>query len=139
MELSQELMVDIALNVVGYLAAAGLAAIIFSLGRGNRTNTGSAAASSSNGVSYSEFGNPESVQMSGAPTFVQFGQFDKTSSDKTATAGGNKKPDNSRRDRVSIVRTARMMLKAGASSEKIKRVLPISEAELAFLSAGQYK
>ncbi len=43
-------------------------------------------------------------------------------------------PKSERRDRVDIIRIAREMLKAGADSERIKQVLPVSEAELALLT-----
>lgn len=137
MELSQEMIVDIALNVVGYLAAAGLMAIVFSFRKGHRPEVGVAVAKKNSGAgsSISEF--PEPFQSSEAPTFVRFGQSSHTSPGRVDLAVDNNRTDNSRRDRMSIVRTARMMLKAGASWQKIKRVLPISEAELALLSAGQ--
>ena len=46
-------------------------------------------------------------------------------------------PNGERRDRSEIIRIARTMVKAGASDEKIKRLIPISDAELSLLSMSK--
>jgi hypothetical protein len=41
-----------------------------------------------------------------------------------------------RRDRLEIIRLARQMLQAGTPAEIVRRMLPISDAELAFLQSA---
>jgi hypothetical protein len=55
-------------------------------------------------------------------------------SDNTVRGGANAA---ARRDRADIIRIAKEMMKAGATAEKIKGVIPISEAELSLLSIGK--
>jgi hypothetical protein len=137
MELSQDLIIEVALNAVGYIAAAGLVLTLLSLLRRTRSETeaspGSIATAAPDGPVAATDRKPAGASQL---EFVKFS--DNSSAGAEARKAENaEKPDGSRRDRSEIIRVAREMLKAGATHEKITSILPISQAELALLSAGK--
>ena len=137
MELSQDLIVDVALNVAGYIAAAGLVLTVFSLFKKSHGATVPAPTEAVVTVPAPKVPKPARTAGIGAKM-----EFLKLSGNSSASAGEPKtetedKPDSGRRDRSEIIRVAREMLKAGATIDKITSILPISQAELAMLSAGR--
>jgi uncharacterized protein (DUF58 family) len=140
MELSQDLMIDVALNAAGYIAAAGLALTVFSLFR--RKNSATAAAVTSPIEAAVVAGDRPAPFVVKTPGSGPKMEFLKLSGDASTGADEPEpktevKPDDGRRDRSEIIRVAREMLKAGATTDKITSILPISQAEVALLSAGR--
>ncbi|NOY88188.1 MAG: hypothetical protein GXO93_02205 [FCB group bacterium] len=58
------------------------------------------------------------------------------SENKLKTGRRSRNSSSPRYDHLEIIRIARSMLKAGATPEKIKKVLPVSESELVLLKAN---
>jgi hypothetical protein len=140
MELSQDLIIDVALNAAGYIAAAALALTVFSLFRKKNGATAAAATSPAEADgAVPDRSAPISVKATRSGAKMEFLSL----SDKTSEDAGERRPktevrpEGDRRDRSEIIRVARGMLKAGATSEKITSILPISQAEVAMLSAGR--
>ncbi len=133
MDISSELIMDVALNVVAYLASGLLAIVIYSAMRRARTAPSVATTA------------PVAEGMKATPLavsnermeFVKFGDAaagTAVSESKTSVAGGSRSRSHQRGE---IIRVAREMLRAGAPRERIQRVLPISDGELALLSMEQ--
>lgn len=145
MELSQDLIIDVALNAVGYIAAAALVMTVLSLFRRNSA-TAAAPAESTEVVEVAKTAPPPApVKLAAGAAKME---FLKLSGDSPAGAEearaesaedpeSTEKTDSGRRDRSEIIRVAREMLKAGATAEKITSILPVSQAELAMLSGGR--
>ena len=133
MDLSQQFLIDMALNVGGYLLAGALGIVIYSMFR--RRKPAVAAVDERTGVDV-ESAEPTPVKEN--PTrkleFIKLG----TGPTSTPTAARQVTESRSeRRDRADIIRVARTMLKAGATHDKIKRVIPVSDAELSLLSMSK--
>lgn len=135
MELSPQFVTDFLLNLTGYLIAGALAVIVYFLFSRKRT----AAAPVESEPERDHFGRmnrPESHSNSKRKAeFIRLGKprslsTETASHQETEGARGAFK----RGDRPDIIRIARRMLNEGASHEKIKKVLPISEAELALMA-----
>ncbi len=140
MEISQDLIIDVALNAAGYIAAAALALTVFSLFRKKNGATTTAATSplKADGA-VPDWSEPVSVKATRSGAKMEVLSLTDTSSEGAGELKPKveNKPDAGRRDRSEIIRVAREMLKAGATSEKITSILPISQAEVAMLSAGK--
>ncbi len=129
MDISTLMMTDIALNVVGYLAAGALAVLIYSAFKRDKAPA--------------EQPQPEQAAVAPEVTrqgdrrkveFIRFGEMAESDAPDVASILPDDTGIKSRRDRSDIIRVARTMLRAGAPADKIRRVLPISEAELSLLS-----
>jgi len=131
MELPNDMILDIALNAAGYIAAGILSVTIYSMFSGRSKKTKQLASAGMPVVQ-----DTKSVPAHSVPT--QFINLKDVSASGANTKKSTPKQQSnlkiSRSDRVGTIRIAREMLKAGATSEKIQRVLPISEAELALLN-----
>lgn len=131
MDLSSEFYVDMILTLVGYLAAVGLGAIVYSTLSRRRTRDATAerprtiqrplAASPASGAP-----SPQFLNLSSRP--AESSRSDRSAAKTTGVRGDD------HRDRVDVIRLAREMLKAGADHKRIQQVLPVSEAELALLN-----
>lgn len=139
MDISQDLIIDAALNAAGYLTAALLSIVFYSIFfRRNSSHSGSFSPSAPD---------PKiSAVRDNGPAPTGSGEFIKLGGENTQAISivrpnYTSQPDNiskaGRRDRSSIVAIAAKMLKAGAGADKIKNVLPISEAELSLLKQSQ--
>ncbi|MEW6412650.1 MAG: hypothetical protein AB1483_09285 [Candidatus Zixiibacteriota bacterium] len=135
MEISQEFMIDMALNIGGYLLAGAVSVLIYSLFAGRKKSAPVAEPVQTAEVT------PPADEVISTPTekrrveFIRLAHENATAADIETRAVRAEQPHGGdRRDRAEIIRIARSMLKAGATSERIKRVLPISEAELSLLS-----
>ena len=136
MEVINEYGIDIALNVAGYLIAATLGILVFSLFQRRRSAEQSVtesphipAPSTADSVS------PATTEPESSLQFISL----RSSSDvvperAVSRAQPPASANGSRRDRAEIIRIAREMIKAGAPGETIKRTLPISDGELALLA-----
>ena len=138
MELSNDLVIELALNVIGYLAAGGLTLVLYSLiqrrqGVVPRSDSGESGVVSAGG---------RNVDGSCGPThgmeIIMFDDRTPASAepnrpDQAITSPG-RQPAGARRDRAEVMRLARKMIQAGASVQRVRSVLPLSEAELALLA-----
>ncbi|RKX25693.1 MAG: hypothetical protein DRP45_05330 [Candidatus Zixiibacteriota bacterium] len=130
MDVTYDRLIDIGLNLLAYLLAAGLGIVIYSLKNNRRRPQVTAQ---------------EAVPELKAPTPEppvdnrRFQFLDLTSSN---SSGGSQKEAGSfrsvsgragRRDRVEIIRLAREMMKKNTSHDTIKRTLAIADGELALL------
>ena len=147
MEVTQEQMIDMTLNVAGYLLAGVLWIVVQSLFSNKKTNAVVQAASSNienNSVSQVSVHKTEQRSAADNLQYISFdskavkamnAHSDPGTTDRTAptTTAGR---DNSRRNRAEVLQMARRMRKAGATRETIQSNLPISEGELALLSSN---
>lgn len=142
MDVSQELLIDVGLNLVGYLAAGFLLILIYSLFKKSRNPKVAGQ------LSQSEISCPTPSDMKVVPTaepasdssveFIKLGSAE-INVDKPArpTVRPPKITEDYRRNRLKIITTARQMLNAGTPENKVKSLLPISEAELSLLLIGK--
>lgn len=132
MELTSDVMIDLALNAIGYLAAGAFGVVVASIFRKRPQ------AVSEPETDYSEV-SAETAGVAAASSRAQFVALGKTrhevDSDPDRTVPGQPKP-NVRRDRSEVLELARQMLKAGAGPDRIMQVLPVSETELGLLTYG---
>lgn len=126
MEFSPEMMTDIALNAIGYLAAGALSVVIYVLftGRGHRRERRVAAPAEAMSTDQTR-----SNHESGSGRSVQFVRLNQQPQDEVTPAYMER-----RRNRVEVIGQARRMLDEGVPASKIKQSLPISDAELALLA-----
>ena len=138
MDISQQFLIDMALNVGGYVLAGLVGVVTYSMLHRRRRSTAPAD------VAPIEVPAPETTSQPTGETesrrieFIKLGEHQseatgRTAAESTPQTGAN----GERRDRSEIIRIARTMLKAGASDEKIKRLIPISDAELSLLSMSK--
>jgi hypothetical protein len=134
MDVLNEQVIDIGLTVIGYLAAAGLGMLLYSVMAGRR-RPAPAPIATQEAVTESR----RSEAARGVD--VQYVDLRARQSDTVTSRAPSVslKPTigvESRRDRPEIIRLARQMLKAGTPAEMVRRTLPISDAELAFLQSA---
>ncbi len=127
MEISSGFIMDMALETIGYLAAGAFSIVVFSMFHRRRATTAT------------EAGGRELIGTATAPErsiqFVKFGQeTGRPTGTRDTSHRGPDSPGASRQSRADIIRIARGMMKAGATNDKIKKVLPVSEAELALMN-----
>ena len=139
MEISQQFLIDMALNIGGYLLAGALGIVIYSLFK-RRTKV--AVKSESDPLPAND--TPPQATATGSSEdghrleFIKLGEKPGRVSPNTNPSPGAAAEDIARRrDRAETIRVARTMLKAGAPHEKIKRLIPISDAELSLLSMSE--
>jgi len=134
MELSNDMILDIALNAAGYIAAGFLAIVIYSMFGARRRKRQALAPAVRRTKA-----RPESKAIDAEGQFISLAGT--PSAPPTTPVAAATKPAARRRtdygDRADVVRIAKEMLKAGASSERIQRLLPISEAELMLLNCQE--
>jgi hypothetical protein len=124
---------DLGLTLVGYLAAVGLGMLLHSAIVGRRRRPAVSAVSTGDTgerVSSSEVERASRVQFIDLSRQRSGVEVPSASAVYAAAPGRD-----GRRDRVEIIRLARQMLRAGAAAERVKRTLPISEAELTLLQS----
>jgi len=131
MDISSDFYADMLLTLVGYLAAVGLGAVVYSMRAHGRRQSAAAdqphAIHENNAVAQSAPSpSPQFLRLGSASTSVRRHDAAAAKADTTRSADY--------RDRLDIIRIAREMLKAGADHKRIQQVLPVSEAELALLN-----
>jgi len=124
-----DIIIDLGLNVIGYLAAGVLSLVIYSIFRRDRQPATpkpepAAAPANSRTTASTEKPAPSAPARPGKVQFVGFGERGET------PAAGS---DPLRRNRADVLRIAREMIRTGSSSAEIKAALPISDTELAVL------
>lgn len=124
MELSNDQLINIGLNIVGFLAAGGLMMLIASVFRGRRTALSAITATNSTAKDLKiNKTTAQSAMRQKAPTFVPL-----TGADESQPADNDR-----RRNRARVLELAQQMIADGQSDERIADLLPISQAELAVL------
>ncbi len=127
-----DIIIDLGLNVVGYLAAGVLSLVIYSIFRRDRQPAtpkaepvaAGAKSQKAQATGTAETPAPAAPSRGGKVQFVGFGERGEK------PAAGN---DPMRRNRADVLRIAREMIRTGSSSAEIKAALPISDTELAVL------
>ncbi len=139
MDLSKEMLMDLLLNATGYLAAGGLSLVLYTFFRGHRKARSDSAGAYPAAGDYRRGYVSEDAGKRRRMEFVKLDQQLPRADTEAAGDGHSRSasamPASSRRNRAQTIGLARKMVAAGASAEKIRAVLPISEAELAFLSS----
>jgi len=138
MDVLNEQIIDLGLNVIGYLAAAGLGMLLYSAAVQRRRR-----AATTTGLNLKAADTSEATARQVVPS-VQFVDLRRRSEEAVKPDSGTEGRDrvargDGRRDRAEIIRLARQMLSAGAPGETVRRTLPISEGELAFLQSANSK
>jgi hypothetical protein len=132
MELSREIIIDVLLNVAGYLTAGALCLVLYSLVTGRNRSVAQTAPAKLTQPVEPELRNGRTTRKA---EFVSFAS--------TATVRDTDLEERDRlrsevtryqRNRAEVIRIAREMLKSGTSQDNIRNLLPISEGELALLS-----
>jgi hypothetical protein len=137
MEFSQQFLIDMALNASGYLLAGLLGMVVYAMFRKGRAAP-SATPSHEEAAADEKATPPEPSGESRKLEFIRLGQGpDKISLAASSVPESGVENSARRRDRAETMRVARSMLKAGASHEQIRRVIPVSEAELSLLSMSK--
>ena len=137
MELSQDIIIELALSLTSYLAVSALSILLYSMISRRRRSESKEHELISADTHEEPMTFKRDIAASTRLEFVRFGETAPAQSDdatETAEEPAFKQEDGQRRNRAEIARVAAAMLKAGASKEKIKQVLPISEAELSMIS-----
>jgi hypothetical protein len=128
MDISQDMMIDILLNLAGYLTAGLLGMVLYSAFR--RTPTTSTSA-----IKASPIPKPVKVDNGRDLEYVSFKSGRLAGS--TGSRMGSVAPGQlttQQRNRVEVIRLAREMLKSGTSKDRVQDLLPISDGEMALLS-----
>lgn len=132
MELSREIIIDVLLNVSGYVAAGAFTMVLYSLFTGrNRSEANSTPAAKTP----TEIEEPRESRPARASEFVSLStsaprrDLDTEERERLRSAA-----TRYQRNRAEVIRIAREMLKSGTSRDNIRDLLPISDGELALLS-----
>lgn len=135
MEVSQEQLIDMGLNIIGFLAAGGLLVIVSSAFRGRGKGRAAIVAqptvatdTPTESVPATNTDDSDMEYVSLVPT----GSIEKVESPTEAMVGNGS--GIKRRNRSEIISMAKEMLQARRSTQEITDSLPVSEAELALLS-----
>ena len=143
MDVSHELLIDVGLNVVGYLAAGLLSILLYSRfakstkseASNRRTETGLRLPMPSHEGKHqtAEAGTNPSLE------FIELGNSEDINVCKPAKPASRRPrvTETYRRNRLKVISTARQMLNAGTPENKVKSLLPISDAELNLLMIGK--
>ena len=139
MEVPYDQLIDIGLNVLGYVVAATLGMVIHSAFRRQRPAAAvptpepqqmpqpavatAGPAEGTRRLNYVDLRRTDAVEPNGDLAGAV---------SRTAGTG-------TRRDRAEIIRLAREMIRARTPQETIKRTLPISDGELALLQSGEQR
>jgi len=136
MEVSQQMVIDMILNTVGFLAAGGLSVIVYSAFRGGKKGSLHDSGSSLKIPGDGPGRNGNQAEEVRRVEFIKFANpsRDADYSNNVSSDHAGAMTASSRRNRVEVIRLARKMIEMGASADKVKSVLPISEAELALLT-----
>lgn len=129
MDVLNDRIIDVGLNVIGFIAAGLFWMIVYT------TITKFRKARTASNI---DIPIPQPVPAAAdmqKPEFISFNSMPvRTDSVKTAPSTASR--SGTRRNRLEIIRVAREMIENGASDENIRNALPISTGELALLSSN---
>lgn len=137
LEIPYEQLIEIGLNVLGYLVAATLGMVVYSMFHRRRADAPAVAASTGHAVQ-ANIAAPtaEAVEGRRSINYVDLRRSDASEPNGDMAGAVSRSSSTARRDRAEIMRLAREMMKAKTPPEMIKRTLPISDGELALLHGG---
>ncbi len=122
--------IDLALQMIGYLAACGLGVIMYSFLRpAKRVNI----AAANRAVSAETRPEPRQRPDESTAEFISLGR----PSAKAASSRSTSIQSGGRRNRAEVLDLARRMIRAGADEDVIRRTVPVSDGELAMLKNEQ--
>jgi hypothetical protein len=129
MDISTELLTNVALNAIGFLAAGAFCALVYlSFYRPGRA---AARDHRAHPLAAAEMAGADREPVSRKLKYVRLAEdSEERDSDIVPESQGQARY---RRNRAEVIRLAREMMKAGEGRERIKDLLPISETELALL------
>ena len=139
MDVPYDQLIDIGLNVLGYLVAGALGMVVYStFQRRQAVPAARAAAAVPTAKTRAAASTETPTEGPRKLAFVDFRRSD-TSEPNGDLAGAVSRTSGSstRRDRAEIIRLAREMMQARTPQETIKRTLPITDGELALLQSGE--
>lgn len=138
MEVTQEQIIGMILNVLGYVVAGALWMVIYSFFRGRKRTETKAVETIAAAAREVPRVETAPVRTHAKIEFVNFKGEDVTSTplERTVVLADEPWPDSNRRNRSEIIRLARQMLLNNTSDEKIKQALPITDGELAMINNG---
>jgi hypothetical protein len=135
MDVSLDQLIDVGLNVVGFLLAGGLILTLSSLLR-RRDQSGLRTAGS--GGKAVKVADVQEADISRTPAGMEFVRLsdglDRKSPNPKDSGVSAPVAEKTRRNRAEVIRMARKMLAESRSPSAVAGDLPISEAELAMLS-----
>jgi hypothetical protein len=123
---------DVGLTITGYLAAAGLGMLLHSVVVGRRRRVAVVAPAEGRP---GETDRRTTADLSPQVQFIDLRTQRSGNASVSASTALASTGRDGRRDRVEIIRMARQMLNAGTSADRVRRALPISEAELSLLQS----
>jgi len=133
MELSIDLLANVALDVMGYLVAGVLGVVLYQLVYKNERRTTPVPVERTDAGEKSKNGSSDPKTVGKSLQFLDFHENKhNSSSDNKKSQGGNP-----RRCRDDVIRLARQMIASGTPDARIRELLPITEAELALLNYGE--
>lgn len=132
MELTSDVIIELTLNAIGYLAAGAFGVVVASILK-RRNQAVPVRAMQDHEATRTTAPAPTE---SGRGQFVALGKGQNRGSQAPPEAKASEPRPRATRDRTEVLRMARQMLKAGAGPERIMQVLPVSETELGLLTYG---
>ena len=134
MEVSQDQLIGIALNALGYLAAGALWMVIYSFFKERKKAVAAVSKPVKETVEAKEPETAAPPAREKTPVeFINLSRSTGTSGKPQATVPASGPAEQNRRNRAEVIKMAQEMLKANVNSEKIKHTLPITEGELAMI------
>lgn len=133
MGISQEILSDAALNVVGYLIAGALLTLLYSSFT-NRSGKKTAAATANPVLGSGETPIPNGTRR---VEFVDLRSVSTGDSRPVSAKRSAAESQNRQRNRAEVMRLAREMLQSGTPRDNVRNLLPISEGEMALLMDKQ--
>ena len=130
MDVINDRIIDVGLNVIGYLIAGGLGMLMHSALRSRRLRV-AAVSEAAAAAESAERRTQAAVESGRNIEFVSFGT--EAPGVAPADAEVTPRPNSAHRNRREIIRLAREMLQSGTTGEQIRRTLPISQSELSLL------
>lgn len=136
MEVYQEQIIDIALNVLGYLAGGALWLVVYTAWQNRATRT--EITSVSNGMATAaQDAQPAAATARAAAADAEYLDLRSIKAVDPAPKAGTPRPvrpGTNRRNHGEVFALARTMLEKGATVDTIKATVPISDGELALLT-----
>jgi hypothetical protein len=141
MDFTWNQIMDVALNVAGYLAAGSLAVLVYRMAnRSPAKEPPSPVLATNPTLPLEQYAAPERPTDLRDPRmqFVSLaGETPAQTPDSPSASPTKPKPrPATHRQRAEVIKLARQMVAAGATNENIQKVLPVSETELALLKLG---
>ena len=136
MEISNDLLIDVALNAVGFVLAGFLMTVIYSMiGRKDKVARNSQVSTVANS-------NPASAQANGrAGAKIEFIDFHSKGNSAAKSVVTNEsqagRSSQFQRNRMEVIKQATEMLKNGQMTQDIRRYVPVTDSEMQTSNQGR--